>query len=60
MRLSKDDRPEARSCAVYFHSCFGYFPLFVMMGGFHLIAWTFVHIYLGDMTKLTDNPVPAT
>lgn len=38
---------------------FGYFPLFVMMGGFHLIAWTVVHIYLGDMRKLTDRAVPA-
>ncbi len=39
---------------------FGYFPLFVMMGGFHLIAWVVVHIYLGDMRKLTDRAVPAT
>ena len=38
---------------------FGYYPLFVMMGGFHLIAWMFVHIYLGDMKKLTDDSAPA-
>ncbi|HEY3444020.1 MAG TPA: MFS transporter [Paludibaculum sp.] len=35
---------------------FGYYPLFVMMGGFHVIAWTCVHVYLGDMKKLTDEP----
>ncbi|WP_321473706.1 MFS transporter [uncultured Paludibaculum sp.] len=34
---------------------FGYFPMFVMMGGFHLIAWTFMHIFMGDITKLTEE-----
>ncbi len=34
---------------------FGYFPLFVMMGGFHLIAWTCVHFYLGEMKPLSDR-----
>ena len=28
----------------------------VMMGGFHLIAWTCVHVYLGDMKKLIGQP----
>lgn len=35
---------------------FGYYPLFVMMGGFHLTAWLVVHFYLGDMRKLADRP----
>jgi hypothetical protein len=37
----------------------GYLPLFVMMGGFHLIAWIVVHIHLGDMRKPTNRALPA-
>ncbi len=33
---------------------FGYFPVFVMMGSFHLMAWLCVHNFLGDMTKLSE------
>lgn len=34
---------------------FGYFPVFVMMGSFHLIGWACVHIFLGDMRKLGEG-----
>ena len=33
---------------------FGYLPVFVIMGSFHLIAWTCVHIFLGDMRRLGE------
>jgi ACS family hexuronate transporter-like MFS transporter len=33
---------------------FGYFPLFVLMGSLHLIAWTCVHLFLGKMNRLTE------
>jgi ACS family hexuronate transporter-like MFS transporter len=33
---------------------FGYFPLFVMMGSLHLIAWTSVHLFMGKMNRLAD------
>jgi ACS family hexuronate transporter-like MFS transporter len=36
---------------------FGYLPVFVMMGGFHLIAWMFVHFFLGKMERLTEAEV---
>jgi len=34
---------------------FGYVPVFVMMGSFHLIGWMCVDIFLGDMRKLADE-----
>lgn len=34
---------------------FGYLPVFVMMGGFHLIGWICVHVFLGDMRKLGEE-----
>ena len=38
----------------YLVTHFGYLPVFVMMGGFHLIAWTCVHFFLGTMHPLTE------
>jgi ACS family hexuronate transporter-like MFS transporter len=38
----------------YLVTHFGYFPLFVMMGGFHLIAWICVHTFLGRMDRLSE------
>jgi ACS family hexuronate transporter-like MFS transporter len=31
---------------------FGYAPMFVIMGSFHLIAWTCAHVFLGKMEKV--------
>lgn len=36
---------------------FGYLPVFVIMGSFHLIGWTCVHVFLGDMRKLSEAAV---
>lgn len=36
----------------YIISWFGYAPMFIMMGTFHLIAWTCVHVFLGQMGKI--------
>jgi ACS family hexuronate transporter-like MFS transporter len=38
---------------------FGYKPLFIMMGGFHIIAWLCVHYLLGDMRKAGIKPRAA-
>ncbi|MCC7157335.1 MAG: MFS transporter [Bryobacterales bacterium] len=35
---------------------FGYAPMFVIMGSFHLIAWLCVHYLLGRMDKITSAP----
>jgi ACS family hexuronate transporter-like MFS transporter len=36
----------------YIITWFGYMPMFIIMGGFHIIAWTCAHYLLGDMRKL--------
>lgn len=41
----------------YLVTHFGYFPVFVMMGCFHLIAWTCVHVFLGDMRRLGPEDI---
>ncbi len=38
---------------------FGYFPMFVMMGGFHILAWLCLHFFMGNITKLSDHRTPA-
>jgi len=38
---------------------FGYTPMFVMMGTFHLIAWVVMHIFMGRMVKISESPAPA-
>lgn len=40
----------------YLITYFGYLPVFVIMGSFHLIGWTCVHVFLGDMRKLGEQP----
>lgn len=39
----------------YLITYFGYLPVFVIMGSFHLIGWTCVHVFLGDMRKLGEQ-----
>ncbi len=39
----------------YLITYFGYLPVFIIMGSFHLIGWTCVHIFLGDMRKLGEK-----
>lgn len=39
----------------YLITYFGYLPVFIIMGSFHLIGWTCVHIFLGDMRKLGEQ-----
>jgi len=41
----------------YLITYFGYLPVFVIMGSFHLIGWMCVHIFLGDMRKLGEGAV---
>ncbi|MGC8758520.1 MAG: MFS transporter [Bryobacteraceae bacterium] len=41
----------------YLITYFGYLPVFVIMGSFHLIGWTCVHVFLGDMRKLGEEAV---
>ncbi|NWF85157.1 MAG: MFS transporter [Bryobacteraceae bacterium] len=36
----------------YIITHFGYVPIFIMMGGFHILAWFFVHFLMGRMQKL--------
>lgn len=36
----------------YLITWFGYVPVFVMMGTFHLIAWTCVHTFMGRMERV--------
>jgi ACS family hexuronate transporter-like MFS transporter len=38
---------------------FGYQPVFIMMGGFHIVAWTCAHFLLGDMRKAVVKPRAA-
>ncbi|MGQ9917200.1 MAG: MFS transporter [Bryobacteraceae bacterium] len=39
----------------YLITYFGYLPVFIIMGSFHLIGWTCVHVFLGDMRKLGEQ-----
>ncbi len=36
----------------YIITHFGYTPIFIMMGGFHIIAWFFAHFLMGRMQKI--------
>jgi ACS family hexuronate transporter-like MFS transporter len=38
---------------------FGYTPVFLIMGSFHLIALVIVHFLLGDMRRIEAHPAPA-
>jgi ACS family hexuronate transporter-like MFS transporter len=39
----------------YIVTHFGYKPMFVIMGSFHLIAWTCAHVLMGRMVKLESR-----
>jgi ACS family hexuronate transporter-like MFS transporter len=38
---------------------FGYTPVFLIMGSFHLIALLLVHVLLGDMQRIQAQPSPV-
>ncbi|MCL4794419.1 MAG: MFS transporter [Bryobacteraceae bacterium] len=38
----------------YIITYFGYGPMFVLMGTFHLIAWLCVHHFMGSMQKISE------
>jgi ACS family hexuronate transporter-like MFS transporter len=40
----------------YIITWFGYIPMFVIMGTFHLIGWLCVHVFLGKMEKVRIEP----
>lgn len=41
----------------YLVTHFGYKPVFVIMGAFHLVAFTCMHLFMGRMQKIQTKPV---
>ena len=39
----------------YIITYFGYGPMFVLMGSFHLIGWLCVHKFMGAMQKVSET-----
>lgn len=39
----------------YLITHFGYFPVFVMMGAFHLIAFSCLHVFMGNIERIGDR-----